>query len=54
MTGVQGTFSVVIPCYHLVWYNVVSCSCPLQVVVIPCYHLVWYNTDEETGEIVTL
>ncbi|EEV02682.1 hypothetical protein ROSINTL182_05404 [Roseburia intestinalis L1-82] len=34
---------VVIPCYHLVWYN---CHHPRHTrafVVIPCYHLVWYN-----------
>ena len=36
-------FCVVVPCYHLVWYNdsfIESCISP---VVVPCYHLVWYN-----------
>ena len=37
---------VVIPCYHLVWYNsqdVIGDACE---VVIPCYHLVWYNMND--------
>ena len=36
---------VVIPCYHLVWYNKVSVFCSSYGVVIPCYHLVWYNSQ---------
>ena len=34
---------VVIPCYHLVWYNNYMDFYEYVVVVIPCYHLVWYN-----------
>ena len=35
--------NVVIPCYHLVWYNPPLCEFVNKAVVIPCYHLVWYN-----------
>ena len=34
---------VVIPCYHLVWYNAAIIAVTSAGVVIPCYHLVWYN-----------
>ncbi|EEV02681.1 hypothetical protein ROSINTL182_05403 [Roseburia intestinalis L1-82] len=34
---------VVIPCYHLVWYNIIKRYEGCRLVVIPCYHLVWYN-----------
>ncbi len=39
--------AVVIPCYHLVWYNNTSGGLECLLVVIPCYHLVWYNGDNE-------
>ena len=35
---------VVIPCYHLVWYNKITVTQAGITVVIPCYHLVWYNS----------
>ena len=36
---------VVIPCYHLVWYNLELTDSTPRIVVIPCYHLVWYNVS---------
>ena len=41
----MGVRVVVIPCYHLVWYNKQDLYKILSRVVIPCYHLVWYNKD---------
>ena len=41
---------VVIPCYHLVWYNNTTLFSEFSKVVIPCYHLVWYNTGEVEGK----
>ena len=35
--------AVVVPCYHLVWYNVPVSGNQHRAVVVPCYHLVWYN-----------
>ena len=43
--------SVVIPCYHLVWYNIPFISQSFTIVVIPCYHLVWYNLFKVSLEI---
>ena len=47
---------VVIPCYHLVWYNSMSEYGTTVEVVIPCYHLVWYNSLEtnEDGSVVVI
>ena len=41
--------SVVIPCYHLVWYNKFITKTIDELVVIPCYHLVWYNLPRYEG-----
>ena len=40
---------VVIPCYHLVWYNLPYFVQLLSMVVIPCYHLVWYNSVQDNS-----
>ncbi len=40
---------VVIPCYHLVWYNQRQSWYVFYMVVIPCYHLVWYNLPRYEG-----
>ena len=40
--------SVVIPCYHLVWYNPAIDDYADGSVVIPCYHLVWYNREHKS------
>ena len=42
-------FPVVIPCYHLVWYNKLQALALISLVVIPCYHLVWYNNQAENN-----
>ena len=39
---------VVIPCYHLVWYNEEEPHYMDFNVVIPCYHLVWYNREHKS------
>ena len=44
--------SVVIPCYHLVCYNLKGVVGKEYEVVIPCYHLVCYNyLDKDAVEI---
>ena len=42
-------FTVVVPGYYLVWYNILHHAAASVCVVVPGYYLVWYNFQSITS-----